>query len=687
MTLSVIIVSYNVYSLLDQCLKSIFAGQSGTDLEVIVVDNHSYDRTPHLLRGRYPQLTVIENADNLGFARAVNQGLAQAKGEYICLLNPDTIVKPDTFTILVDYLRQNQDVGVVGCKVLDADGNLQLASRRKFPTLLVALPKFLGLSRLFPNSRIFGQYNQTYMNPDTLQEVDAVSGSCMLFPTTVLADTGTFDEQFFMYFEDTDFCYRVKQAGHKVVYNPHTQIIHYKGESLKTAPYNPAEIFHHSMLLFFQKYRHEFRFWPITALLIRLAVGWRKLFLTLMKSSTALVSGSLDLISIIVSFIGAIGIWYPYRYQSTVDLHLIFSHWELILAYVLTWMLAAAVLGLNTKNVLSYGRSLVGSAFTFLMTSTITYLVSYFAYSRAVLLIATLFSALLLAGWRIVVLLLYRYRLIRLSVIEPLFTRKALIVGTHAEALRIGEMLVHSPVADFHLAGYVDKEFSADRVATTQFLGTIEDLDKLVRTLRINEVIFPQTDFNFGQVIEIIPHLAKANVAIKFVSAGDQHLIGKGVIENLGGVPLVDLEFPLFDRMHMLAKRIFDMGIAAVILLVTLPFHFWFILNNQINKKTIWGPQQTHIQLWEYESGTAWIRELPYFLSILTGVMSVVGSQIVDYSSADPHILFKPGLTGLSQLRSADVKQDMVRHFDEFYIQNHSIIFDIEIVLKSMLRI
>lgn len=150
MTLSVIIVSYNVSSFLIQCLNSLFAGTDQNQFEVIVVDNHSFDQTPVRIKKLFPQIKLLQNDRNLGFAGAVNKGLKQAAGDFVCLLNPDTLVKTDTMAILRQYLEDHPECGVVGCKVLDADGTMQLASRRSFPRPKVAVPKLLGLTRLFP---------------------------------------------------------------------------------------------------------------------------------------------------------------------------------------------------------------------------------------------------------------------------------------------------------------------------------------------------------------------------------------------------------------------------------------------------------------------------------------------------------------------------------------------------------
>ena len=203
--ISVIIISYNVKSYLRYCIKTVKQSIDIPDLEIIVVDNYSFDNSVIMVKNNFPDVKIITNTENFGYAKAVNQGLKLANGDMICLLNPDTMIKEDTLSVLYKYLINNIDTGIVGCKVLDADGNLQLASRRSFPTITTSFTKYLGLSKLFPKSRYFGQYNQTYIDENIIQKVDAVSGACMMFRKQLIDTIGLMDEQYFIYFEDTDF--------------------------------------------------------------------------------------------------------------------------------------------------------------------------------------------------------------------------------------------------------------------------------------------------------------------------------------------------------------------------------------------------------------------------------------------------------------------------------------------------
>jgi len=235
MKLSIVIVNYNVKAFLQQALESILKATQAIETEIFVVDNHSVDGSIEMLQSQYPQIQLIQNSENLGFARANNQAIKQSRGEYVWLLNPDTLVQEDTPQKLIEVMETDQRIGLLGCKILNDDGSLQLACRRSFPTPWVALTKMLGLASIFPKSKWFGRYNLTHLDPDKSYEVEAISGSCMFIRRKALEEVGNLDETFFMYGEDLDWCFRFGKSGWKVYYSPVTSIIHYKGESSKVA--------------------------------------------------------------------------------------------------------------------------------------------------------------------------------------------------------------------------------------------------------------------------------------------------------------------------------------------------------------------------------------------------------------------------------------------------------------------
>ena len=231
MLLSIVIVSFNVEELLVKCLESIEKYSKGITKEVIVVDNNSSDNAVLRIRKDFPKVTLIANKKNMGFSKANNQALRIAKGKYLLVLNPDTELKNDTLSKMIKFMDENREVAVSTCRVELADGFLDRDCRRHFPTPWRSFCHFSNLSKIFPKSKIFDQYYIGYMPDNIEQEVDACAGAFMMIRAEALKKVGYFDEDFFFYGEDLDWCFRFKEAGYRIIYTPITKIIHYKGAS------------------------------------------------------------------------------------------------------------------------------------------------------------------------------------------------------------------------------------------------------------------------------------------------------------------------------------------------------------------------------------------------------------------------------------------------------------------------
>ena len=253
MKLSVVIVSYNVSHYLLQCLDSLQRALRGIDGEVIVVDNHSRDNSVALVHQAHPEVKVIENLHNLGFSKANNIALRQAKGEYSLLLNPDTIVADNTIRDCIAFLDLHPDAGAAGVMMLNADGTVAPESRRGVPTPLTSFYKLSGLCRMFPRSPRFGRYYLGHLPWQTPQQIDIVSGAFCMLRRSVLDKVGLLDEDYFMYGEDIDLSYRILKQGATNWYLPYP-ILHYKGESTQKSSFRYVHVFYQAMLIFFRKH-------------------------------------------------------------------------------------------------------------------------------------------------------------------------------------------------------------------------------------------------------------------------------------------------------------------------------------------------------------------------------------------------------------------------------------------------
>lgn len=269
--LSVIIVNYNVKCYLDQCISSVLrafevmkkASSSDSSVneevaEIIVVDNHSADGSVDYLEKRYPQMLYpmvrfVRSAHNLGFARANNIAIRQSRGEYVLLLNPDTIVGEDALKASVDFMDAHEDAGAVGVRMLGAQGRRAMESRRGLPTPMVSFFKMLGFCNRWPHHRLFGKYYMGYLPWDEPCQIEVVSGAYCMLRRKALDEVGLLDEDFFMYGEDIDLSYRVLKGGYHNYYLP-VDILHYKGESTQKSSFRYVHVFYEAMLIFFRKH-------------------------------------------------------------------------------------------------------------------------------------------------------------------------------------------------------------------------------------------------------------------------------------------------------------------------------------------------------------------------------------------------------------------------------------------------
>ncbi|WP_414733127.1 glycosyltransferase family 2 protein [Acetobacterium carbinolicum] len=271
MDLSIIIVNYKTEELTSNCIDSIIKSNTkGLSYEIILVDNASEDGSVEAIKMRFPEVKVIENHENLGFSKANNIGMEVSKGEFLLLLNSDTIVELNTLKGAIAFISDHKHIGALGCKILLPSGKLDPACKRSFPTPLNGLYHSLNLDMAFPESTRFGAYNLTYVDENKTCSIDCIMGAFMLVPRAVIDVVGMLDEDFFMYGEDIDWCYRIKQAGYQIIYYPEVRIFHHKKAS-GIGKRNPKVIaaFYDSMIIFYNKhYQHKYNGltrWAVTS--------------------------------------------------------------------------------------------------------------------------------------------------------------------------------------------------------------------------------------------------------------------------------------------------------------------------------------------------------------------------------------------------------------------------------------
>lgn len=282
MDLSIIIINYNTRKLTAQAINSILTTTKKIQYEIIVVDNSSIKLQQYRPDGYNTKVKIFLNVENKGFGHACNYGLKYALGKYILFLNSDTIMHKNTLDKCVEFLESQNNVGAMGVRVMSIHGKLDHGCKRGFPTPLSSLYYFLKLDKIFPENKQYGHYRKTFIKADEIADVDAVSGSMMIVPKVVLEKTNGFDETFFMYGEDLDLCFRIKEKGYRVVYNGQLSITHLKGQS--GLNFKSEKIVHHfynSMKLFYKKHYIKKYNFAVTAVVY---IGiWAQYRMTLLK--------------------------------------------------------------------------------------------------------------------------------------------------------------------------------------------------------------------------------------------------------------------------------------------------------------------------------------------------------------------------------------------------------------------
>ncbi len=681
-TVSLLIVSYNVRQYIAHAIDAIIKSDLD-DFEIIIIDNNSFDNTASYLKERYShlrQIKIVQNEENIGFGKAINQAASLAKGQYYLILNPDTIIQEETISTLKEYLDSNPEVGMVGPKILNADGTLQLACKRSFPTLGVALPKLLGFSRIFPKSKWAGKYNLTYLDEDEISSVDAISGSCMFIRSFLFHELKGFDERFFMFGEDLDLCSRIWKNNYEIHYVPNTQIVHYQGESVKSAPFDSINAFYNAMILFVDKHFSFGTGW-LMKFAIRCGIYIRKFFSMIGEKRSQILSVTIDAILILLAFIIAISMRFSNFEPITMSKGLIPG------IYVIFWICVGFIFQLYNRYILSYSRAIISSVTGFFLAVAFTYFFKQYAFSRFVIIFGSAIISILIPGWRVFVhFLMARGLLNQVKQKNPiLFTRKTFIVGADAEGLRIANSLLKRFDTGLELIGIVDTKLpEEDNKLPIDFIGRLSDLRDLVVKHSIRELIFSTSAFTNKEILHLMNQTKDLRLTYRMIPRQQEILLGKASIEDIGDLSFLNIEYSLFYSLHRLTKRIFDLSISFITLIIFSPIILVLLLLKKGVQKQYWGIEGKKFEVTIFNVNSRFIRELPLFFAVLLGNLSLVGSTMFETSEPNPNLICQPGLTGLERIRSVKFNPEDRLALDHYYVQNQSFTMDLEIIMKTV---
>ena len=521
MKLSVIIVNYNVRYFLEQCLTSVLRATANIDAEVFVVDNESKDDSVEMVKNLFPQVKVIANKKNVGFSKANNQAIAIAKGEYVLLLNPDTVVEEDTFEKCIAFMDKHPEAGGLGVKMIDGNGVFLPESKRGLPTPSVSFYKIFGLSSLFPKSKVFSKYHLGYLNNNETNEIEILSGAFMWMRKSVLDKIGYLDESFFMYGEDIDLSYRIILAGYKNYYFPEAKIIHYKGESTKKGSINYVYVFYNAMIIFskkhFAKKAKAFSFFINIAIYLRaiLAIVVRFLnFIRLPILDTLIISSVLALLTLFKPFIG-----FPNQIEISND-------WGLlnVLVAIFSFIIGLTITKSYSKTV-NITRTLVGlilGSIILFSSNSVFPENSSFSNKFLISILSGVFVFIPLSRF-----ILYYFDKLKIK----RNNKKTTLVSGTTEFIKVISSLIigRNPSSDILNIKHNDIYTSGDE---KKFIGKRNQLPDIAEIYQANEVVFSSNDLSYKDIITLMNNTKSKYIDFK-ISVNNDFIIGGHHVEKI----------------------------------------------------------------------------------------------------------------------------------------------------------
>lgn len=566
--LSIVIVNYNVCYFLEQTLKSVEKALKGIDAEVFVVDNASIDSSVEMVKAKFPHTILIENKDNRGFAKANNQAIIQANGEYVLLLNPDTVVQEETFSKCIHFMDLHPEAGGLGVYMVDGKGNFLPESKRGFPSPWVAFYKIIGLSKLFPKSEKFGRYHLGFIDNDTNAQIEVLSGAYMFMRKSALDKAGLLDEDYFMYGEDIDLSYRLIKAGYKNYYFPETRIIHYKGESTKKSSINYVLVFYGAMNIFVSKH-FKGAFTGLFTSLIQCAIYARAAFSIV---SRAIKAAFVPLITFIFIFIGMYFIktfWETSVKDSPGMYPLQFLAFTIPM-YIATWLLSIYYSGGYDRPFKAY-RVIRGIIVGTILISAITNFFDEYRFSKAIIVLGALWAAIVVIGLHYFI----KFIKTRKIQVEDELAKKVIVVGDYSETQRVYQ-LINNTGMKANILGFISTE--KYEAGYENYLGTVAKLADIVKIYKPSEVIFCAKNIPASEIIEWMAGIGSQNVDFKIVPDESNFIIGSSNKETSGELYTLDIHLAILDANNIRNKRVIDFSLSIAFLFAT-PVLVWIVQN------------------------------------------------------------------------------------------------------------
>jgi GT2 family glycosyltransferase/lipopolysaccharide/colanic/teichoic acid biosynthesis glycosyltransferase len=689
---SIIIVSFNSLPVLRSCLDSLQNQTYTGGVEVIVVDNASHDGTPEMVATDYPGVKLLAERENWGFSRGVNLGIREAKGKYFLIINPDTVFKENSLTEMVDFMESHEDAGIVGPKLVFHDGNLQYSCRRFYTWKVLALRRtFLG--KIFRNSKAVADHLMLEYDHETTQEVNWLLGACMMARRSAVEAVGLMDERFFLYFEDVDWCYRMKQEGWKVYYYPRSVVVHgYARESAQSVLNRSFVVHLASLIRYYDK-------WNFLLYFLKKYREVAKILLFLL----------LDVIAFNAAFLCA--------YYTRAALHMIFTnpiypigvYKQFVLFENLLFVFSFFALGLyrirrettHVDELFDIGKAIV---FASILLMTSTYLSQIRIFSRMV--VAFLVPYAVIIDWLLRVSVRKFHKALLANKID---LKRVCIVGQPEQAKDLETRLMHDDVRGVEVVGVVSAESgqqsTAERGRFGGGLGNLSELEMIIDRYRIQEVVFLAGAVSEERLVEFVAMGRRRVLDITVLTDHTRLVVHQAEIADFAGRPVIvyrrDTRYA-FDRF---TKRTLDILLGIIFSVVSLPlFVVYCLYAYACGKKPFTHEERLGLRGNAFNipiagtgatSGPSDLVSLPLFWLVVTGKMSLVGPYPIPAKEAGVinagarfRFEMRPGVTGYWRKgTSSKLRIDDMLAQDATYIQNWSLIMDLKILFTTMGKI
>jgi GT2 family glycosyltransferase/lipopolysaccharide/colanic/teichoic acid biosynthesis glycosyltransferase len=627
-----------VRDLVDNCISSIYKSAAGKfSLEVFLVDNNSIDGSTEHIRAKYPDVVVIENEQNIGFSKANNIALRIAKGEYTLILNPDTLLEENTFEKMYQFCKEHPDAGAVTSKLILANGKLDSACRRSFPKPGVAIPRILGLSKLFPRSKLFSRYNLTYLDENETYEVDAICGAFMFIPSHVFEKTGFFDEDYFMYGEDLDLCFQIRKMGYKIFYYPEVTTIHFKGESTRKTHLSYVNNFYGAMSIFVKKNLSGFS--RLLSPLLQAGIYVRSVASYTKRLLRFIFFPLLDAVLLFASYLMAVFL----RFNIFPNRDYLF----IIAIYIIVWIALLAIFGSYTrKNFLSLPRAFNAIIVGFFVNSSITYFFKEYAFSRGVILVSTVLAVISLLSWRAVYAMY-------------LFFKEKNILLNKINLLIVGEGRLSQNNED-----KLNAKYNIIRIEGKNRKRSTADLEETILINNVHDVVFTDESFTNQEVLNLMWKFRNKNVRFRIIPSGKELILSKLNTNSIDEINLIEIEYNINNKMNIFLKRILDIILSFALLLTVYPIATVY---SKVKGRSLSRP----------------FSKLLLLPQVFTGKYSLVGYPVW-LDQGNNLYIGKKGLTGLIQLNYYESMPDSeMENLNFFYAKNQTFVLDMEILLKT----